>query len=176
MSMLTPKHSMTLLISVALIFAIGISSSTAQQKIKVAGKFTSTQTRMDSSAIGDAEGHVFSLTEYKGTNVSTGEHKFMDGAQVFNVSFTDLVKGNGPQQGYIEFSQQDDRTYAKWEGNVTTTLSAEDTPIITFEGTFSWIKGTGQFENIQGKGTYSGQFTSKTTYSTEWTGEYIIKK
>ncbi len=176
MSMLTPKHSMTLLISVVLVFAIGISSLMAQQNIKVAGKFTSSQTRMDSSAIGDAEGHVFSLTEYKGTNVSTGEYKFMDGAQIFNVSFADLLKGNGPQQGYIEFSQKDDRTYAKWEGRVTTTLSAEDTPIIAFEGTFSWIKGTGQFENIQGNGTYSGQFTSKTTYTCDWAGEYTIKK
>jgi hypothetical protein len=100
----------------------------------------------------------------------------MDGAQVFNVSFADLVKGTGPHQGYIEFSQQNDKTYAKWEGKVTTTLSAGNTPIITFEGTFSWIKGTGRFENIQGNGTYSGQFTSKTTYSSEWTGEYTIKK
>ena len=175
MRLLTSKRAMTLFVSVALVFAIAVMPATAQEKTKIAGKFTSTQTKLDTIAIGDTEGHVFSLSEYEGTNVSTGEHKFMDGAQIANVSFSDLIKGNGPHQGYVKFSQKADATFAKWEGKVTT-VSGKDAPIITFEGTFSWTKGTGQFENIQGGGTYKGQFTSKTAYTCDWEGEYFIKK
>lgn len=172
---LLSKRSMTLFIGVALVFAVGVMPSSAQQTTKVAGKLTMVQARQDTIDIGDTEGHVFSIGEFEGTNASTGEHKFMDGAQVITKGFSDLIRGNGPHQGYIEFSQKGDRTFAKWEGKITT-VSGKDAPIITFEGTFSWIKGTGQFENIQGNGTYKGQFTSKTTYTVDWEGEYSIKK
>jgi hypothetical protein len=90
--------------------------------------------------------------------------------------YSDLVKGNGPQQGYIKFGQNGDTAIARWQGKATTTLSAEGTPMITFEGTFSFIKGTGQFENIEGNGTYKGKFISETSYMAEWQGEYVIKE
>lgn len=175
MHMFTSKHSMALFISVALVFAIGVMPATAQQKIKVAGKMTMTQTKRDTTAIGDMENHFLSLNEYEGTNVSTGENEFLDGAKVVNASFADLVKGNGPHQGYVELSQKGEAVVAKWEGRVTT-VSGKDGLIITFEGTISWINGTDQFENIQGNGTYKGQFTSKTTYTCDWEGEYSIGK
>ena len=166
---------MSLFISVALIFALAVTTL-AQEKTKIAGKITVTYTKQEKIDVGDTEGHIFPMAESEGTNVSTGKNEFMDGAQVANMSFGDLVKGNGPQQGYIKFTKNGDTTFAKWESKVTTTLSDEGTPIITFEGTFSYIKGTGQLENIQGSGTYKGKFTSETTYEWEWEGEYFIKK
>jgi hypothetical protein len=170
------KTLMILFISLILIFASGVMMSIAQEKTQIAGKFTATYLKQETIEVGDTEGHIVYLEQTEGTNESTGEHTIMDGARVVNVSFSDLVKGNGPHQGYIKFAQNDDTYFAKWEGTVTTTLSAEGTPIITFEGTYFYIKGTGQFENIQGSGTYKGKFISETTYIAEWEGEYFIKE
>ena len=176
MRVLTSKRSMVLFISLALILAVGMMSSIAQQKSKIAGKMTLAYARQEMMDMGDTEGHVLSLSESDGINVSIGKHEFMDGAQVVNISFGDLVKGNGLHQGYVKLAKKDDTVFAKWEGKVTTTLSAEGTPITAFEGTLSYVKGTGKFENIQGSGTYKGKSISKTIYTVEWEGEYSIKK
>ena len=76
----------------------------------------------------------------------------------------------------MKLTKKDDTVFAKWKGSVMTTLSAEGTPVTTFEGSFSYIKGTGHFENIHGGGTYKGRFISKTIYTVEWEGEYFIEK
>ena len=175
MQIFTSKTVMALFISLALIFALTVTTL-AQEKTKIAGKMTVTYTKQEKFDVGDTEGHIISMAESEGTNVSTGKHEFMDGAQVVNMSFGDLVKGNGPHQGYIKFTKNGDTSFAKWEGKITTTISAEGTPMTTFEGTFSYIKGTGQFENIHGSGTYKGRFISETTYECDWEAEYFIKK
>lgn len=177
MRTLTFKRRTALSISLALILALVATMSIAEQKTKIAGKVTLSYTgnRLEID-VGDTEGHSFSVSESEGTNLSTGKHEFMDGAQVINISFGDLAKGNGLQQGYIKFGKSDDTAFAKWEGKVTTTLSLEGTPVTVFEGSLHFIKGTGQFANIQGRGSYKGGFISKTIYTAEWEGEYFIKK
>ncbi len=172
MWIVTSKRSTALFISLALIFVLGVIPSIAQQKTKIAGKMTVAYTRQETIDIGDIEGHIISLGESEGTNVSTGKHKFMDGAQVVNMSFGDLVKGNGPHQGYLKLTKKGNAVFCKWEGKVTT----KGTSMPTFEGTFSYIKGTGKFENIEGDGTYKGKYISKTIYTVEWKGQYSIKK
>ena len=176
MQILTSKQPTVLFVSLALIFALSVTTSIAQQKIKIAGKMTCAVTEQKMINVGDTEGHTVSLTEYEGTNVSTGEHDFMDGAQVFNMAFNDLVKGNGTHQVYVKLAKKDDTVFARCEGRTITAVSPEGTPIMTFEGTWSYIKGTGQFENIRGSGTYKGEFISTTIWVDEWEGEYFIKK
>jgi hypothetical protein len=148
----------------------------AQQKTKIAGKITSAYVMEEKLNVGDAEDHIISLGESEGANVSTGENKFMDGAGVVNMSFSDIVKGNGPHQGYIKFAKNGDSVFAGWNGKIATIFSEEGAPITTFEGIFTYIKGTGRFENIQGSGTYKGKFISEKEYAVEWEGEYFIKK
>ena len=169
------KRSMTLLVSVALVFAVGVTPSIAQQRTKISGEMTLTVTKHDTIIIGDTEGHVFSLSAYKGSNKSTGEVKFMDGAQIENSGFSDIVKGNGPHQGYVKLFQNGDAVFAKWQGEVATEI-AKDGPVTTFKGNFFYIAGTGQFKGIQGRGTYKGRFTTKTEYIAEWEGEYSNEK
>lgn len=165
-----------LFISLALLFTIAPTLSHAQQMTKIAGEIKAVYTHQDTAAVGDAEGHNLSFAISEGPNTSTAEDEFMDGAQMVNYSFNDLVGGNGPHQGYTKFTKNGDSAFAKWQGTVTTTLSAENTPVTTFEGTTTWIKGTGKFKNIQGTGTYNGGFISKTEYEVEWAGEYTIKE
>lgn len=147
----------------------------AGEPIKVAGKMTADVAKEDSVAISDVEGHLMSLQVYEGTNASTGENDFMGGAMARNISFSDMVMGNGFNQGYCELSKDNDATVAKWQGEVTTTLKADSTIVTTFEGTFSFIGGVGKFEKISGGGTFSGGLTAGTTMSIDWQGEYTLE-
>lgn len=170
------RELMVLLAGFCLLMALGLEPSMAQEKVEIAGRIDATYTKQEPIEIGDTEGHMMVLATSEGTNTNTGEHEFMDGAQVVNMSFTDLVKGNGPHQGYITFVKDSDGTYAKWEGAVTTTMSPEGAPMISFEGTFSYTYGMGQYEHIHGSGTYKGHYTSETSYMVEWEAEYAIKE
>ena len=147
-----------------------------QQKTKVTGIHTCAVTKMDTINVGDTEGHIIGIGEYEGFNVSTGKNKFMDGAQDVGMTFQDLVMGNGTHQGYGNFSLNGDVIFWKSQGKTETTLSPEGKPVTTFEGSWTYTKGTGKYENIQGSGTYKGKYMSRTIWIIEWEGEYFIKK
>jgi hypothetical protein len=100
----------------------------------------------------------------------------MDGAQIVNMSYNDLIQGSGVHNGYIKFTKNGDAIYAKWEGKVTTVQANEGAPTMSLEGIFAYINGTGEFENIKGNGTYKGEFISKTEYLVEWQADYSIEK
>ena len=160
----------------ALIFAFGVTFSPAQQKIKVAGKMSLTQSEVNTIEIGDVKGHGISLGKAEGTNANTGGNKFMDGAQLVNMNFSDTIMGNGHHRGYVKFIQAADTVFAKWEGKVTTTLSEDKTPITSYERTFTFTRGIGQFKNIQGSGSYKGKFIEEAKSVSEWEGEYFLKE
>lgn len=176
MRKLTFKKLIGLFISLVLIFTLVVTTSIAQQKIKVAGKQTFANTKLDTINIGDTEGHMITLSEFEGFNVSTGEEKFMDGALVVGMTFSDYVMRNGPLQSYGNFSLNGDVIFWKTQGNTATTISPEGKPVTTLEGSWTFIKGAGKYENIQGSGTYKGKPMSRTIFILDWEGEYFIKK
>ena len=176
MRILIYKLSKVLFINFVLILALGATTSLAQQKIKVSGKHTLAYTPGITINFGDTEDHIIILSEFEGANVSTGKEKFMDGALDVGMTFSDLVKGNGPHQGYGKMSLNGDVIFWKHQGKAATTLSPEGKPVTTVEGTWTWTKGAGKYENIQGSGTYKGKYISKTIVIVEWEGEYFIKK
>lgn len=169
------KNLIGLTLILLLIFAVGMVNCYAQKKISVSGEIKFTFTKAERSNIGDIEGHTFTITEAAGINTNTGSNVFMDGAKVTNYSFSDLIKGSGPQQGYNILVSDDGSIFVKYEGKIKTTLSSEGTEIMTFEGKYTYAGGTGQYENIQGKGTYEGRFTSDKDYTVNWEGKYHIK-
>lgn len=176
MRILTSKLSTVLFINLFVFFALCATTSIAQQKIKVSGKHTMASTPGTTINVGDTEDHIISLSTFEGVNVSTGKNKFMDGALDIGMTFADLVKGKGSHQGYGNFSLNGDVIFWKHQGKTETTLSPEGKPVTTSEGSFTWTKGTGKYENIQGGGTYKGKDISKTITIIEWEGEYFIKK
>jgi hypothetical protein len=146
-------------------------------KFKVAGKQTIAYTRQERINVGDNEGHILSIIEAEGVNVSTGETDYMNGAQVINIVTSDLVNFNGPIQGYSITKKKNDSAFGKFEGKITTTLSADGTPVAVIEEVhLNWVQGTGQFRNIQGAATAKGRYISTNIYLVEWEGEYWIKK
>jgi len=172
MQILKSKRVMLLLISLASIFALGVTTSIAQEKIKISGKHYGVTTKVEVIEVDDTEGHILSIAESKGVDVVTGDY-------FVNRGFVDHVKGNGLFIGYQKTVDKDgDVTFRKFEGKSTTTLSPEGKPITITEGTFSFIKGTGKWENIHGGGTSKAKSIGPGMgiFMDDWEGEYFIKK
>ena len=72
----------------------------------------------------------------------------------------DLIKGNGTLSGYGKYVEvkDGDAIFVKFDGSVSTIKSPEGKLKITFKGPYSYTKGTGKYENIQGGGTFSGGY------------------
>jgi hypothetical protein len=168
------RYPVLLAVMLVLIFIVGAAVSVAQDGTKVAGTITAAFTDRTDIEIGDMPGHIFSCAASEGTNKSTGENAFMDGAKAMNYSAGDLVNGNGNQNGYVKMMMGDDGAIAKWEHTITTTMGEGDQPMSTFKGTFTWTGGMGKYAGIKGKGTFEGKFTSPTEYTVDWQGEYTI--
>jgi len=176
MRILTSERLTVSFISLALIFGLCVPSLMAQEKFKIAGKATAAYTIREVIEVGDTEGHSLYLLKNEGFNESTGEHKFMDGGEVVWFGIADYIKGNGPHTVYMNISLNDYAVYTKAEGKTTTILSAEGKPVTTFEGSFTFTKGTGKYKNIQGSCTYKGKLFSGVIIVNEWEGEYFIKQ
>jgi hypothetical protein len=169
------KHSFTLTLCLLLAFALSMPAL-AQTTTSAAGRIRSTFTEQHQFPIGDAENHILSLAKSVGTDSSATPGGFMDGAASVNYSVGDLVNGNGHQFGYVVFTKGADTVYVKWEHDLTTTMSADGKPQMTFKGTFTYTGGTGQYKGIQGNGTFTGAFTSPTEWMADWQGDYTIAK
>jgi hypothetical protein len=150
--------------------AVAVLGWSGPASSKIAGTFDAKYAEQHPLPVPDAEGHVLALGRAQGINRSTGATPYMDKGEVTNLDFGDLTRGNGPHQGYITFSQSSDTMISKWSGKVTTTLSSDKTPITTFEGTWTKVKGAGRYAGAPAKGTYKGHFTSQTEYTVEWSG------
>ncbi len=172
MQLLKSKKLMLLLITLAAIFAFGVTTSLAQEKVKTKRKDYGVMVTYETLKADDIEGHTLNLFENRGAGVgSAGESTFIAKGQ------SDLTKGNGTHQGYYKNTDKDGNAFfTKWQGKVSTTKSPEGKPIMKWEGTFSYVKGTGKWENIQGDGTYKGGFVARGVYVNYIEGEHIIKK
>jgi hypothetical protein len=146
------------------------------ERVKVSGRHTMTVVQQQQVVVGDQPAHVLLLAEARGTNENTGPTPWMERSTLVSASSSDLVAGNGPQQGYILEVEDGDTAYVRWSGRVTTTLPAGKAPVTTFEGQWTKTGGSGAFSGITGTGTYAGRFTSPTQYTTEWKGEIDTPK
>ena len=93
MRLLKYRRLILILISLALIFAFGVMTSVAQEKIKLKDRRYWFSTKPEVMKIDATEGHIIQTMEQKGVDVGTGDVSF-------NKSFSDLVKGNGTTQAY----------------------------------------------------------------------------
>ena len=146
------------------------------KKIKVSGNQTCAYNKLERIDVGDIEGHMVSFMISEGVNVSTGHVKFFNGAQIVSVITSDIVYFNGLFQGYTKFTNKGDSLFSKFEGKIKNTHSVEGNYVQSMEGTVSFIKGTGQYENIRGNGTFKGRYLSKIIYVNEWEAEYWIER
>jgi hypothetical protein len=170
MQIFKSKRSRLLLITLASIFAFGVTTASAKDKVKVKSKKFIVVTKYEIKEVGDTEGHI--LLQYEATDISS-DGRFI----TYKRGQSDYIKGNGPHKGYNEVVDREGGTFFnKFEGMTTTKKSPEGKPIKTVKGTYTYTKGTGKYEGIQGGGTYKGMMIGKGIYSIDMEGEYVIKK
>ena len=142
---------------------------------KISGTAALSYSKQEASPAPSAAGHMLVFGELKGVNKNTGSSNYMSDAEATNREIGQLFQGNGPHSGYYTMSKDGNTTTALWKGDVTTVLAEDGSPRTSFKGTWEYVAGTGKYNDIKGKGKYSGYFTSKTSYNVEWSGEYLVK-
>jgi hypothetical protein len=168
MKLLKSRRLMLILISFALIFAFGVMTSVAQEKVKIKDKRYWVNIKSEVMKVDDTEGHVIMTGESKGIDVGSGAITISKGG-------FDLVKGNGTHWSYSKTMGPDGDTFTKAEGKVTTALSPAGKPIMTMEGTWSMIRGTGKWEGFQGSGTFKVKVIGEGVSVMDWEGELTKK-
>ena len=170
MQIFKSKRSRLLFITLASIVAFGVTTASAQDTVNV--KFTKyiVITKYESTEVGDTEGHF--LMQYEAKDISS-DGRFI----TYKRAQGDYIKGTGAHKGYNEVVDREGGTYFnKFEGITTTKKSPEGKPIKTVKGTYTYTKGTGKYEGIQGGGNYQGMMIGKGIISVDVEGEYFIKK
>ena len=170
MQILKSKRSMLILVTLASIIAIGVTTALAQEMVKVNFKKFIVITKYESTEVGDTEGHF--LNQYEAKDI-TSDGRFI----TYKKAQSDYIKGTGPHSGYNEVVDREGGTYfSKFSGMTTTKKSPEGKPIKTVKGSYTYTKGTGKYEGIQGGGTYKGMVIGKGIISIDVDGQYHIKK
>jgi len=176
MRRLAMKSALAVLMMLVLFFALEAGLAFAQQKIKISFRQTHATVKSEAIEIGDVKGHYAGFRHFEGAMEVIEGPKALEGAQITGVSLWDLIQGNGSAHGYTKAVKGPNSIVMKWELQARTSTSPEGTPVHTYEGPFTFIKGTGEFEGIQGGGTYKGRYISKYISITEPVGEYWIER
>ena len=165
------RKFMLLFVTIASVLAFCATASFAQEKVKAKFRAFAAVTKTERLEVGDTPGHFVSVNENKGV---TSDGKFVR----YFTTRSDLIKGNGTISGYGKYVEvkDGDAYFLKLDGSASTTKSPEGKLKITFKGTYSYTKGTGKYENIQGGGAFSGGYIGKGILFTDVEGEYFIKK
>jgi hypothetical protein len=129
-------------------------------------------TKVEILPIGDVPDHIIGLYDQTGlASFDTGEV-----ASVKNPGTLDYIKGSGAIQGYTTYTFEDGSTRTtRWQGTTRPDPSGKGS---WFEGTWTFIQGTGRFAGIQGKGTFIGRrfvpFSGGAQLYTDVTGTYTL--
>jgi len=165
------RKFMLLFVTMASVLALCATASLAQEKVEVKMRAYAVVTEMERFEVGDTEGHFISILQNKGVS---SDGKFVR----YFTTRSDLIKGNGTLSGYGQYVEvkDGDAIFLKFDGSVSTIKSPEGKLKITFKGPYSYTKGTGKYENLQGGGTFSGGYIGKGIMYVDVEGEYSIKK
>ena len=134
----------------------------------ISGSFSAHVTSETTLFPEDQPNHQVQLAEIQATQKSPDPS--WNNARLTYCGVTDLVSGNGKQQGYFVNEHADgDSDRGSFEGKVTTAGGQT-----TIEGTFTFTSGTGMLKGIRGNGTFKGRQVSPTEIEMSWSGAYEI--
>ena len=156
------KKTMWVLFVILVISAWVLGSAAPAQAADLKCKLISMGTKVETNKIDDQEGHIIGIFERKGLMV----HENGEVANELNRGFFDSVKGVTKFQGYCLQTFKDGSTMMmKHQGTINKGQIAD--------ASFEFIKGTGRFEGIKGRGTYTGQNYGSFNYL-QFTGTYTL--
>ncbi len=157
----------------ALILVPAAQAGKVTRKIRI----TSYITKVEVVPVTDVEKHVVGVYDRRGVAVfENGET-----AAYLARGTADLIKGQGPFDGYgLRTHEDGSTTITEFQGTLTLPPGKK---LRSFKGEGKYIKGTGRFEGIKGKHSYSGKYVTpytkdKTKGDTyyEVTGTYTLPK
>ena len=108
-------------------------------------------TKWESVQVGDVPDHIVGTFDQTGLASCESDEV----ASIKNTGTLDYIKGSGTLQGYTTYTFEDGSTRAtKWQGTTRPDPGGKGS---WFEGTWTFIQGTGRFAGIQGEGTFIGR-------------------
>jgi hypothetical protein len=152
---------------VLIVFAMGIflvGDAVAGERGKVANREVFFLTTFQSLKGPDIAGHTLHLVDAK----AIGFTQKWGISTVYMNAVADVIKGESTNQGYNQHTFPDGSTTVhKWDGNNKGKGASA-------EGTWTYIKGTGKFEGIQGGGTWKSYPMAPDQWYTDVEGEYTL--
>ncbi|MEN6319962.1 MAG: hypothetical protein ABFD82_14555 [Syntrophaceae bacterium] len=156
------KETIWILFGLLVISAWVLGSFAPAQAVDLKCKLISMSTKAETNKIDDQEGHIVGIFERKGLMV----HENGEIANELNRGVFDSIKGVTKFQGYCLQTFKDGSTMMmKHQGT--------NDKGKYLEASFELIKGTGRFEGIKGRGTYTGQNYESFNYL-HFTGTYTL--
>jgi len=162
------KISKIIALTALITFAFGmtvVGDAVAGEKYK--GRSAFYTIKWEQVNVPGEEGHIISAAEYKGISTNTEGKTFGDGWIDWNVALNDInVKtGLGSAHGYGEFADRDGNKiyYTTIGRRLKGELWAS-----YWKGEYTLVKGTGKFEGIKGKGTWTAYVIAPKQFYTDW--------
>jgi hypothetical protein len=147
-----------------------VADAVAAEKGKVAGRQVFYMTTIQTLKVPDVEGHTINLLEAKGIFSS----EKWGAALIYQINTLDFIKGTGTFQGYTHTTFPDGSTMtSKFEGK-STGGGVGTTGMASSEGTWTYVKGTGKFQGIQGRGTFKSYVLAPGQFYSDVEGEYTL--
>lgn len=135
-----------------------VGNALAGESGKASGRLVSHSTTSHVLNVPDEKGHIIMIYEGKGIGFS---EKWGNYLYTF-MGTLDVIKETSSSQAYLHATFPDGSTYTvKVEGKGA-------------KGTFTFIKGTGKLEGIQGAGTYKSYILDPNQWYTDWEAEYTL--
>ena len=162
------KRVVIAIMTVVIVFALGVTNSIAAEKIKMSDTRYYFTTKHEALKVDDIEGHAIAISESKAVDIGS---KALSACR----NTYDLVRGNGTIRGYCTMMEPDGRVtrFTSHEGKVTTTLSPEKKPIMTAEGTWTVVKGIAEWQGATGGGTWKMKGIAEGIFVMDWQGDLV---
>ena len=158
---------------VLIAFAMGIflvGDAVAGERGKVAGRQVYYITTIQTLKVPDVEGHAVSLIEAKGIFSS----EKWGAALLYQITTVDFIKGAGTYQAYTQTTYPDGSTTTSKSEGKSKGSGAGVTGMASGESTWTYIKGTGKFQGIQGGGTSKTYNLGPGQFYNDMEGEYTL--
>ncbi|HMK77754.1 MAG TPA: hypothetical protein VK568_16455 [Thermodesulfobacteriota bacterium] len=147
-----------------------VGDAVAAEKGKVTYRQVFNVTTIHTLKVPDVEGHAYTLFEAKGILFS----EKWGPAVVSMIASFDLIKGLGTFQGYAHTTYPDGSTNTtRFEGKaISSGVGLTGTGVS--EVTWTYVKGTGKFQGIQGRGTSKSYVLAPGQFYADAEGEYTL--
>ena len=148
---MTTRKSMMIFIGILLIggFLLGsVTQSSAETKnYRVVAQFS----RVEYMPVGDIEGHILGMFEFRGLAFIDGEVAVYSG-----VAYGDFTKGVGPVHNYVKMIYEDGSTTVS-KNQFTSKIAPDGKTALYEDGKGEFIMGTGRFAGIKGSNSFKGK-------------------